>query len=350
MPREIIYITTPLEDEHIAAIRAVAPDQVEVIRDPETWPPTLYQGDHVGPSDFVLAPEAAERRRAHLARATILWDLPRRSAEDPSGLKHAPNVRWVQTTSSGVGKGVFDRGLADSDLVVTTARGVHAEALGEFVMLVLLAWSKDLRRLARDQRAKRWERYCCGELTGKTLVVVGAGEIGARAGRLAKAFGMHVIGVVARPAPGRAAALGLDRVVGMDALDSVLPLADALVLATPQTPATEGLITRARLAATKPGLAFVNIARGVVVDETALIEALASGKIAFAGLDVTAVEPLPATSPLWSMDNVLISPHSASTDPSENAKITAIFTHNLSAWVEGRFGDMRNVLDKRRMY
>jgi phosphoglycerate dehydrogenase-like enzyme len=350
MRTEVIYLTTPLEDEHVATIRAVAPDRVEVIHDPATWPPTLYRGDHVGPSGFRLPPEAEARRRTHLARATILWDLPRRSAEDASGLAGAPNVRWVQTTSSGVGKGVFDRGLAESDLVVTTARGVHAEALGEFVLLSLLAWSKDLRRLERDQRAKRWERYCCGELAGKTLVVVGAGEIGAHAGRLAKAFGMRVVGVVARPAPGRAEALGLDEVVGMDALDAVLPLADALVLATPQTPATEGLITRARLAATKPGLVLVNIARGIVIDEAALIDALASGRVAFAGLDVAAVEPLPATSPLWDMENVLISPHSASTDPSENRKITAIFTHNLGCWLEDRLGDMRNVLDKRRMY
>jgi phosphoglycerate dehydrogenase-like enzyme len=110
------------------------------------------------------------------------------------------------------------------------------------------------------------------------------------------------------------------------------------------------MIDAAALAAMKPGATLINIARGLVVDEPAMIAALRSGRLGFAALDVATVEPLPADSPLWDMENVLISPHSASTAPSENRKIADIFIHNLGCWRAGRIGDMRNVLDKKRMY
>ena len=262
----------------------------------------------------------------------------------------APNVRWVQTTSAGVGQMVAKLGLADSDLVVTTARGVHAEALTEFVFLALLMGTKDLARLQRDQKAHRWERHCGGELAGRTLAIIGAGRIGAQAARVGKAFGMRVIGTLANPSPARAAELGLDAVHGQDALHAVLAQADAVVLCTPHTPATERMIDAAALAAMRPGAVLVNIARGLVVDEEAMIDALRRRHLGFAALDVATIEPLPAGSPLWDMDNVLVSPHSASTAPSENRKIADIFIHNLGCWLDGRREAMVNLLDKKRMY
>jgi len=347
---EIIFIASPLEAEQVARIRAAAGSRAELIHDPDLHAPLRYVGDHNGRADFRRTPEQEARWRSHLARATILWDFPSKSAEGQGGLAVAPNVRWVQTTSAGVGQMVAKLGLAESDLVVTTARGVHAEALTEFVFLALLAHAKDLPRLQRDQRAHRWERYCCGELAGKTLAIIGAGKIGAQIGRIARAFGMRAIGMLANPSPARAAELGLDSVHGGHELHEVLAQADAVVLSTPHTPATEQMIDQAAIAAMKPGVVLINIARGIVVDEAAMIDALRRRHIAFAALDVATIEPLPEDSPLWDMDNVLISPHSASTAPSENGKIVDIFLHNLGCWMDGRRSDMRNILDKRRMY
>ena len=345
-PRDVLFFASPLEAEQVVRIRAAAGPEIEVVHTPELHPPLRYVADHNGREDFRRDAAAEARWRAHLARATILWDFPDKSV----GLAEAPHVRWVQTTSAGVGQMVAKLGLADSDLLVTTARGVHAEALAEFVFLALLMRSKDLLRLQRDQRAHRWERYCGGELAGQTLAIIGAGRIGAQTARIGRAFGMRVIGTLANPSPARAAELGLDAVHGQDQLHTVLAAADAVVLSTPHTAATERMIDAAALAAMKPGATLINIARGLVVDEPAMIAALRSGRLGFAALDVATVEPLPADSPLWDMENVLISPHSASTAPSENRKIADIFIHNLGCWRAGRIGDMRNVLDKKRMY
>ena len=349
-PQEIIFFASPLETGQVDRIRAATAGRAEVVHLPDLHPPLRYVADHNGREDFRRDPAQEARWRAALARATILWDFPDKAGGDAGGLALAPRVRWVQTTSAGVGQMVARLGLADSDIVVTTARGVHAEALAEFVFLALLMRSKDLALLQRDQRAHRWERYCGGELAGRTIAIIGAGMIGAQTARVAKAFGMRAIGTLATPSPERAAALGLDAVYGQERLHAVLGEADAVVLCTPHTPATERMIDAAAIAAMKPGATLINIARGQVVDETAMIDALRRRHIGFAALDVATVEPLPADSPLWDMDNVLISPHSASTAPSENRKITDIFIHNLGCWLDGRRGEMRNILDKKRMY
>jgi phosphoglycerate dehydrogenase-like enzyme len=349
-PKDVVFFASPLETSQVERIRAAVGDRVEIVHMPDLHPPLRYVADHNGREDFRRDAAQEARWRAALARATILWDFPDKAAGGTDGVALAPHVRWVQTTSAGVGQMVARLGLADSDIVVTTARGVHAEALAEFVFLALLMRSKDLALLQRDQRAHRWERYCGGELAGQTIAIIGAGMIGAQTARIAKAFGMRVIGTLANPSPARAAALGLDAVHGQDRLHAVLAEADAIVLCTPHTPATERMIDAAAIAAIKPGATLINIARGQVVDEAAMIDALRRRHIGFAALDVALVEPLPETSPLWDMDNVLISPHSASTAPSENRKITDIFIHNLGCWLDGRRGEMRNILDKKRMY
>jgi phosphoglycerate dehydrogenase-like enzyme len=349
-PHEIVFITSPLEAGHAARIKSAAGDRAELIYDPDLLPPTRYPADHKGIDGFTRTPEQEIRWRAHLARATILWDFPSGRPADGGGLALAPHVRWVQTTSSGVGKLVHSLGLADSDVVVTTARGVHADALAEFVMMCVLAHAKDLPRLVADQRAHRWERYCCRDLVGATLLVVGAGKVGAQVGKVARAFGLRVLALVNRNDPARAAALDADTVYGPAELHRAVGQADYVVLTMPHTPQTERMIDARAFAAMKPGVALINIARGQVVDEEALIANLRSGHVAFAGLDVAVVEPLPVSSPLWDLPNVLISPHSASTAPSENGKIVEIFCRNLDAFLSGRRNDMINVLDKQRRY
>jgi len=349
-PHEIVFITSPLEAEHAARIKAAAGDRAEIIYDPDLFPPTRYQGDHKGIDGFARTPERETRWRAHLARATILWDFPSGPPANGGGLALAPHVRWVQTTSSGVGGMVHSLGLADSDLIVTTARGVHADALAEFVMMCVLAHAKDLPRIIRGQRAKRWERYCCRDLVGATLLVVGAGQVGAQVGKAARAFGLRVLALVNRKDPARATELNADAIYGPAELHRALGQADYVVLALPHTPQTERMIDARAFAAMKLGVVLINIARGQVVDEEAMIANLRSGHVAFAGLDVAMVEPLPDSSPLWDLPNVLISPHSASTAPSENGKIVDIFCRNLDAFLAGRPNDMINTLDKQRRY
>ena len=159
-----------------------------------------------------------------------------------------------------------------------------------------------------------------------------------------------MLALVNRKDPARAAELSADAVYGPGELHQALGRADYVVLAMPHTPQTERMIDARAFAAMKPGVVLINIARGQVVDEEAMIANLRSGHIAFAGLDVAMVEPLPDSSPLWDFPNVLICPHSASTAPSENGKIVAIFCRNLDAFLAGRPNDMINALDKQRRY
>ncbi len=344
--RPVILIATPLEAEQVARIRKAAGDRAEVVAEPDLWPPLRYVADHKGKDGFARSPEQETRWRTHLGRAEIIWDFP----PNPADLAHAPNLKWVQTTSSGVGQMVANLGASAANLLVTTARGVHAQPLAEFVFMALLAHVKDLARLKAEQAAHRWERYCGDELASRTLAVIGAGQVGGRIAAIGKAIGMRVVASVRDARAGRAAEMGVDAVYPPTKLHAMLGEADAVVLIAPHTPETENLIDAKAFAAMKPGVAFVNIGRGLCVDEEALIANLRSGHVAFAALDVARIEPLPATSPLWDMPNVLISPHSASTVHEENGRIADIFCHNLLCYLDGRRSEMRNVLDKARLY
>jgi phosphoglycerate dehydrogenase-like enzyme len=343
MPTPTVFITSPLEAEHVARIRAVDP-ALRVLYERELLPPTRYIADHKG-APFTR--DATQQRRWHdlLVQAEILWDLPA-----PEDIAHATRLRWIQTTSTGVGQAVAQLGLRDREVLITTARGVHARPLAEFVFMALLAHWRGLRHLDAEQRAHRWERYCNEAVAGRTLVTVGAGDLARGCARVAKAFDMRVVAITRDPAKAQQHGALFDEIQPVAELHTVLATADAVVVTVPHTPATERLIGAAAFAAMRPGIAFVNIARGQVIDEAALIAALRSGRVGFAALDVATEEPLPPESPLWDLPNVLISPHSASTVTSENTAITDIFVHNLRCWMGGHVGAMRNVLDKTLMY
>jgi phosphoglycerate dehydrogenase-like enzyme len=348
--RPALFITSPLEQEHVDRIRDSAAGRIEVLYEPDLLAPIRYIADHNGVDGFTRTEEQQSRYLARIAQASILWDFPALNWDSVNLAEAAPNVQWVQTTSSGVGQLVHRLGLTGSDLKVTTASGVHAEPLAEFVMLVLLSHVKQLSRLQVDQSDHRWVRYCGDELPGKTMAIVGPGKIGKRVGEVAHAFGMHVTAMGRRNDPARARELGVDNMYSQDQLLDMLSEADCVVLCCPHTPETENLIDARAFQAMKPGVVFVNISRGQVVVEDALYNALTSGRIGFAGLDVFRSEPLPVDSPFWNMPNVLVSPHSASTAYSENSKITDIFCHNLECFLNDRPGDMRNLLDFEAMY
>jgi phosphoglycerate dehydrogenase-like enzyme len=346
--KTVVMITSPLEREHAERIAAIEPARVELIYRPDLMPPTRYQGDHNGPADW---PGFAARRgewHGLLRRAEVLWDFP--THEETPVLELCPRLKWVQTSSAGVGQLVKRLGLQDSDLIVTTSSGLHAEALAEFVFAALLYHAKWFAQIRTWQRDHQWERFCGGELRGQTLAIVGPGRIGRQIARIGRDFGMRTWAMAATYDPTRATALGVDRLFPRDELRTMLAGADAVVLCAPHTPETEDLIGAAEIAALKPGVVFVNIARGQVVDEAALIAALRDGRIGFAALDVFRTEPLPPDSPLWDLPNVLVNPHSASTAPSENGRITDIFIRNLRCYLDGRYDELSPLLDKQRLY
>jgi len=345
MSRRTVFIPSPLEAVHVDRIRGVDPRRLEVIHEPDILPPTRYVADHIG-APFRRDAAQAKRWREGLAGAEILWDLPR-SAED---IAVATRLKWVQTTSTGVGQLVCTLGLRNSDILITTARGVHAGPLAEFVIMALLAHWRGLRHLDREQAAHRWIRYCGDEVAGRTIVLIGGGDLARGVAKVARALDMRVVAVARDPSKSRDHGALFDEIVPRGELHRTLARADAVVVTVPHTPDTERMIDAAAFAAMRKGTAFVNIARGQVVDEDALIANLCNEHVGFAALDVATLEPLPAESPLWDMPNVLISPHSASTVASENAKITDIFCHNLAAYLDGRLDEMKNVLNKELMY
>jgi phosphoglycerate dehydrogenase-like enzyme len=344
-PKHRIFIATPLAPANVETIRAVDPARIEVIYEPDLLPPIRYVGDHGG-APFARDKDQERRWREGLSSADILWDLPR--ARDD--MAAASRVKWIQTTSTGVGQDVKELGVQHSEILITTARGVHAGPLAEFVFMALLAHFRGLPHLMTEQRAHRWVRYCGEEVAGKTIAVLGAGDLARGVAKIGRAFDMRVVALARDVHKERGHAHLFDAVYPTEDLHRALGASDAFVVAVPHTPATENMIDEAAFRAMKPGIAFVNIGRGQVVDENALIGHLRSGHVGFACLDVTAVEPLPPESPLWDMPNVLISPHSASTVTTENNKITEIFCHNLRCFLDGRTSDMKNILDKRLMY
>jgi phosphoglycerate dehydrogenase-like enzyme len=345
-----VVIASFLEPEHVARIAAVDP-RLDVVYEPDVLPPPRYPADHTG-GPFTRTPEQTARWRALLADAEVIFDFDRATAGQLHEL--APRVRWLQATSAGIGQFVARHDFARTmpRTVFTTASGVHARPLAEFCALAVLAFSRGLFTMLGAQSRRHWERFAGTDLEGKTLVIYGAGSIGVEVARVARAFGVSVVGIK-RTAHGddpdaAARALGMDEVHGPDALHALLPRADFLVLCAPHTPETEGVIGGEELALVPRGAIVVNIARGALVDEAALVDALASGHLGGAALDVFEEEPLPADSPLWRMPNVLVSPHSASTSDGENRRITDLFCENLRRYLAGE--DLLNVLDVGRLY
>lgn len=348
MSRLTVMIASPLEAEHVQRIASAEPHDVDLVYRPDLMPVPRYVADHNGSPDWTRTPEQDAEWRGLLARADVLWDFPVATSGTPQSL--CPNLKWLQTTSAGVGPAIKRNGLHETDVIVTTASGVHAGPLAEFVMASLLFHAKEFPFLLDMKANKRWERYCAGELTGQTLAIIGPGRIGREVAKRAKAFGMTVRAMARDNSPERAAELGVDALHPRSELHLLLGIADAVVLITPLTPETENLIGPNEIAAMKEGTVLVNISRGAIIDEDAMIAALRMGPIGFAALDVFRTEPLPLDSPLWELPNVLVNSHSASTAWRENERITDLFIANLRHYLRGDVARMTPLLDKNRGY
>jgi phosphoglycerate dehydrogenase-like enzyme len=330
-----VLIASYLEPEHIARIRQVD-ERLEVIYEPDLLAAPQYPADHYGIPD--RTPEQETRWRAFLAQAEILFDFDYSHRQELPEL--APQLCWIQASSAGIGQFVkrYHYDTRFPKTTFTTSSGVHARPLAEFCLMAMLMHYKSILPMLRNQQRKQWERYAGTDLEGRTLAIVGLGRIGTEVARMACDLGMVVVGTNATPP-----APCVQRFFPPEQLHQMLPLADVLVLSVPHTPETEKMMGRAELALMKPGAYLINIARGAVVDEPALVDALRSKHLSGAALDVFDQEPLPESSPLWEMENVLVSPHSASTSDRENERLTDLFCDNLRRFLDRQ--PLRNVLN-----
>ncbi|MFL6184749.1 MAG: D-2-hydroxyacid dehydrogenase [Actinomycetes bacterium] len=338
-------IASPLEAELAATIRAAEP-RAEVLFEPDLLPPARYPADHRGDPAFRRDAEAEARWRVLLDRAEVLFGIPDDTAEGlAAAVTGLPRLRWIHATSAGAGEQVRKAALPAEALkrvAITTSSGVHAVLLAEYAILGLLAVAKELPRFVEEQRAKAWPevRRPLRELDGQTLFLVGLGDIGRETARLGKALGMRTVGFRRTQGPPPE---WVDEVHGPERLAELAGRADAMVVSLPLTDQTAGLIDRATIDRLPASCIFVNVGRGGVVDEPALIDALRERRIAGAVLDVFATEPLPEDSPLWTLPNVLVTPHAAALSARENERIVQLFVDNLRRYLDGR--PLRNVVE-----
>lgn len=341
-----VVLASFFEEEHVRRIREVD-DRLRVLYRAELVPPPRWEGDHNGPEGWSRTAEEEEEFLGMLAEAEVLYDFPRGHVEDLTEV--APRLGWVQGSMAGAGEVARKAGLLGTDITVTTARGIYSGPLAEFVLMGMLQHVKDLDLLREDKAKKAWRQGTTGTLERKTLCVVGTGSIGSAVADRARPFGMNIVGVKRTVRGEDPAWSHFDELHETEDLHGALGRADFVVMTLPGTPETERLLDREAIAAIKPGAYFANVGRGKVVEEAALVEALRDGHISGAALDVFEVEPLPAESPLWEMDNVVISAHTTDVVPELiNPAQADLFCENLGRYLAGK--PLLNVLDKQLLY
>ena len=260
----------------------------------------------------------------------------------PELLERAHNLKWIACPQAGPRAGYYHESLIESDVVVTNTREIYNDHISAHIMSLLLAFARGLQVYLPQQAAGVWRQgYETVYLPEATAVVVGVGGIGGETARLCAEFGMTVLGVDPRlPEPTQ----GVSELYQPGDLLAVLPRGDFVVVTVPETPETQGMFGAAQFLAMKNSSFFINIGRGATVILNDLVDALTTGEIAGAGLDVFQIEPLPAGHPLWSMPNVIITPHVAGNGPYLDDRRTDLFIDNCKRFNEGR--ELRNVVDK----
>lgn len=269
----------------------------------------------------------------------------------PEQFAEARKLKWIHSPAAAVHQLMFPD-LVESSVIVTNSGEVHGSVVAEHALAMLLALAKRLPQAMRYQEKKKWAQEILWgeeprprEILGATVVVVGMGSIGREFATKAKALGMKVLAVRENPEKGPG---GADAVYGTAQLDEVLPQADYVLLCTPVTPSTTDLMNRGRLARMRPDSYLINVGRGPLVDEAALLDALRSRKIAGAGLDVFTEEPLSPDSPFWDLENVLITPHTAAVTERLWERHYQLICENLRRFLAGK--ELLYLIDKRRGY
>ncbi|MEW6664542.1 MAG: D-2-hydroxyacid dehydrogenase [Thermodesulfobacteriota bacterium] len=323
-----VLVTTPIGDKALSRIAALG-SKIN-LRDV---------------SDLVMADEsgdmnATRRLDDYLAEADVIYGAapPRRIVE------RAPKLRWIHSKLAGV-EVFMDEAIVNSKVIVSNSRGIPATQVSEMVFEIMLMFVKHAPLYFRFKQERRWERIPPELLKGKTLGLVGFGSIGRAVARLAKAFGMRVIAEdISRSVRSRY----VDLFLHPEELTQLFSKSDFVVVAVPLTPQTRKMVAKAELQSMKPTAYLINVSRGPVVDEEALVQALTEKRIAGAGLDVFTVEPLPADSRLWDLPNVIYSPHVAGTLATYNELTADFFCDNLKRYMKGQ--RLRNRVNKQRGY
>lgn len=346
-----VAVATPLPEELCELIHQREP-RIHLIRDASLLPTPRWLADFKGDPSFTRRPQQQRAFEEILNSADVLYGIPDMNpALLASTVRANPQLRWVQAMSAGAGADVKAAALTHDELervIFTTSAGVHAGPLAEFAVFGLFAGAKNLPRLQEDQRARRWPgRWPMNQISEQTVLVMGLGSIGREVARKLAALGATVTGTSRRniTIPGVSAVIDPSNEQQM--LETIAR-ADAVVVTLPGTEATNKLLSAKLLTAAKPGLVVVSVGRGTVIDEEALIAGLGSGHIGFAALDVFASEPLSPDSPLWGMDNVIVSPHTAANSPHEERLIAELFADNARRFLDGE--PLRNVVNTREFY
>ncbi len=343
-----VLITFALDDDLVGQVRAVDPCiEAHVLGQHARQ---LFRAELKYPSELEAQTARQELEDAMRDAAVLFgfWgNLLVEMYPDPKVLRErAPNLRWIQLTSAGVDRAARS-GLVGSEFRITNASGVHATPIGEYVLCIMLMFCKGGATFIRAQERREWTRFMSRELYGKTVGIVGYGHIGEGVATLAKAFGCRII-ATRRSVTERSSSDLVNELLPSAELPRLLSDSDFVVLAVPLTNETRHMIDEAALRSMKASAVLINIARGAVIDTDALIRALKEGWIAGAGLDVFEQEPLPPDSELWSLENVIMSPHISGGTEIYNQRAVAIFCDNLRRYLAGE--SLMNLVDAERGY
>jgi phosphoglycerate dehydrogenase-like enzyme len=325
-----VLVSTPIGEELLNRIAAISP-RVKV---QDIW--ELSRADFRGDSS------AKDELDIVLADAEIVYGirLPR------DLIARAPELKWVQVMSAGVDR-FLDSDFRRSTVTLTNVSGIHAAPISEFIMEQMLMFAKNALLCFELKQKKQWQRYSPSTLRGKTVGIVGLGHIGREVARLSKAFGMRVI-ATRRSTPRTQHARNVDLMLPRQELPRLLAESDYVVITLPYTRETDKMFGETELRSMKSSAYLINIGRGGIIDEDALVRALSEKWIAGAGLDVFATEPLPPESKLWELPNLLFSPHVSGDMEDYITRTTEVFCNNLRLYLEGK--RLLNVVDKQKGY
>jgi D-2-hydroxyacid dehydrogenase (NADP+) len=329
-----VLVVNKIDEEGLRKIASVSP-RIKVMTSWHLWD---AQDTTSGKETDSNSPEFREM----LAKAEIIYGF--RPPRDV--LKRAPNLKWIQTVLAGVDH-FLDQDLRDSPVLVTNSSGIHGIQIAELVFEYMLMFVKMAPMYYDYQHQKKWDRHILGRLYGKTLGIIGLGQIGKRIALLGKAFGMRVI-ATRRSAKKITRAPYVDVVYPRTELNQLLTESDFVVLVLPATSETLNMIGKKELELMKSTSYLINVGRGNTVDEEALIEALQEKRIAGAGLDAYLIEPLPLNSKLWELPNVILTPHVGGPIEDYFQKTTDLFCKNLKLYIEGK--KLINKVDKKHGY
>jgi phosphoglycerate dehydrogenase-like enzyme len=319
--------------------------RVLVLSDPGE--PQLAMLDELRPNADIIAENSMHAFENAVAEAAVVfnWSGSLGLLRDVVG--KCPNLQWVHSRSVGLERTLFTE-LIESSVTLTNGGGVFSSSLGEFALAAILYFAKDLRRMIRNQMSGRWEPFDIVSISGQTVGIIGYGDIGRAVAARVRPMGMKVL-AVKRHAPSSPSSDPLvDQLYASERRLDMLPHCDYVVVSTPLTPETQGMIGEREFAAMKPNAVVINVGRGPVVEERALIQALADGRIKGAALDVFDQEPLPAGHPFYKLGNVLLSPHCADHTPDWLEQAMRFFIEQFKRFRDGQ--PLMHVVDKKLGY